>query len=461
MDISRCELSAVSSQRSAKGTRPQGVKRNVLQGRAERSIQESLLSGWAPPGKGKDLRTLTEGSIKGKTVVVGVAGGIAAYKAAELVRLLVKAGLTTRVAMTEHATRFVAPLTFASLSGNRVVWDMWAEDTAPMDHISWGQEADLIVVAPATANFLAKTAHGLGGDFLSTMILAATAPVLLCPSMNTRMYLNPAVQANLGLLKERGYVLMEPGEGELACGTEGPGRLPEPEDILEQALIMLSPQDLRDLRVLVTAGATAEALDPVRYLTNRSSGKMGYALARAARHRGAEVFLVSGPTSLKPPLGVTFRKVNTTEEMREAVFEYRDRADVIIKAAAVLDYRPCHRAEHKMKKEGDIPPIELERTPDILAELGSAKGDRRCVLVGFAAETRDLLANARAKLEKKNLDLIVANDVSRTDAGFETDTNLVKVLYRDGSMEELPLMTKQEVADHLLDRVRDLWEKWT
>ena len=239
--------------------------------------------------------------MKGKKIIVGVTGGIAAYKAAELVRLLVKAGAETRVAMTAHATEFVTPLTFEALSGHRVVWDMWSHETLPMDHISWGQEADLIIVAPATANFIGKMAHGMGDDFLSTMVIAATAKILICPSMNSRMLMNPVVQDNIRLLKERGFSVMEPAEGELACGTEGPGRLPEPEDIVEEAVILLSEQDLSGLRVLVTAGATVEPMDPVRYLTNRSSGKMGYALARAARMRGADVVLVSGPTNLPPP----------------------------------------------------------------------------------------------------------------------------------------------------------------
>lgn len=397
--------------------------------------------------------------MKGRKVIVGVTGGIAAYKAAELVRLLVKEGAVTRVAMTRHATKFVTPLTLETLSGNRVVADMWDPETRPLDHITWGQESDLIILAPATANFIGKMAHGIGDDFLSTVVIAATARVLVCPSMNTQMYLSQAVQENLRILRARGYTIMEPGSGELACHTEGPGRLPEPEDIVEEARRLLSRQDLSGLRILVTAGATLEPLDPVRYMSNRSSGKMGYALARAASMRGAKVTLVSGPTTLKPPRDVALSRVKTAEEMRRAVLAECQQYDVIIKAAAVLDWRPKETAAHKIKKGRGVQTLELVENPDILAELGCSRGNRRCILVGFAAETQDLIANAQEKLKKKNLDLIVVNDVSREDAGFEADTNAVKIVYRDGPMEELPLMPKQEVADQLLDRVKVLWEK--
>jgi phosphopantothenoylcysteine decarboxylase/phosphopantothenate--cysteine ligase len=397
--------------------------------------------------------------MKGRKVIVGVTGGIAAYKAAELVRLLVKEGAVTRVAMTRHATKFVTPLTLETLSGNRVVADMWDPETRPLDHITWGQESDLIILAPATANFIGKMAHGIGDDFLSTVVIAATARVLVCPSMNTQMYLSQAVQENLRILRARGYTIMEPGSGELACHTEGPGRLPEPEDIVEEARRLLSRQDLSGLRILVTAGATLEPLDPVRYMSNRSSGKMGYALARAASMRGAKVTLVSGPTTLKPPRDVALSRVKTAEEMRRAVLAECQQYDVIIKAAAVLDWRPKETAAHKIKKGRGVQTLELVENPDILAELGCSRGNRRCVLVGFAAETQDLVANAQEKLKKKNLDLIVVNDVSREDAGFEADTNAVKIVYRDGLMEELPLMPKQEVADQLLDRIKVLWEK--
>jgi phosphopantothenoylcysteine decarboxylase/phosphopantothenate--cysteine ligase len=276
--------------------------------------------------------------------------------------------------------------------------------------------------------------------------------------MNTQMFLNPAVQKNMRELRQRGFFFMEPSEGELACGTEGPGRLPEPADILEQARSLLSQQDLSGLKILVTAGPTVEPLDPVRYITNKSSGKMGYALAGAARRRGADVILVSGPTSLKPPADVNFCAVKTTEEMKRAVLDSSEQCDVIIKAAAVSDYRPRERAVQKMKKQNKTQSIELVRNPDILAELGEKRENSHCILVGFCAETEDLLANATGKLRQKNLDMIVANDVSREDAGFESDTNLVKVIYRDGEIEEFPLMPKEEVADQLLERIKELWE---
>jgi len=397
--------------------------------------------------------------MKGRKVIVGVTGGIAAYKAAELVRLLVKEGAVTKVAMTRHATKFITRLTLEALSGSRVVADMWDPETHPLDHITWGQESELIIIAPATANFIGKMAHGIGDDFLSTLVIAATARLLVCPSMNTQMYLSQAVQENLQILKARGCAILEPGSGELACRTEGPGRLPEPEDIVEEARMLLSKQDLSGLRILVTAGATLEPLDPVRYMSNRSTGKMGYALARAARRRGAKVSLVSGPTALKPPRDVALSRVKTAEEMRRTVLAECQQYDVIIKAAAVLDWRPKETAQHKIKKGRGVQTLELVENPDILAELGCSRGNNRCLLVGFAAETQNLIANAQEKLKKKNLDLIVVNDVSREDAGFEADTNAVKIVYRDGRMEELPLMTKEEVADQLLDRIKILWEK--
>ena len=397
--------------------------------------------------------------MKSKSVIVGVTGGIAAYKAAELVRLLVKEGVQTKVAMTQNATRFVSPLTFEALSGNKVISDMWDARTGAMDHIHWGQDADLVIVAPATADFIAKMAHGLGDDFLSAMVLAASARTLVCPAMNTQMFLNPATRANLEVLKGRGHAVMEPGEGGLACGTDGPGRLPEPEDILEEARRLLSLQDLAGLRFLVTAGPTIEPLDPVRYMTNRSSGRMGYAIARRARMRGGAVTLVSGPVNLGPPRGVAFERVDTAEEMRRVVLDRARGFDVIIKAAAVLDYRPKEKAAQKIKRKGEKQTLELIENPDILAELGSDGAAGRRLLVGFAAETEDLLAHAKEKLKKKNLDMIVANDVSRHDAGFEVDTNSVKVIYRDGRVEEWALMPKEAVANRLLDRIKEMWEK--
>lgn len=395
--------------------------------------------------------------IKNKNVIVGISGGIAAYKAAELVRHLVRAGARVKVVMTFNATRFITPLTLEALTGNRVVTDMFDVRTEAMDHVSWGQSADLIIIAPATANFIGKMANGICDDFLTTMVLAATAKILVCPAMNTQMFLNEAVQVNIKRLENRGYTIIPPSLGELACGTEGPGRLPEPEAILEKALHLITERDLTDMRVVVTAGPTMEPLDPVRYLTNRSSGKMGYALARAAAYRGAAVTLVSGPTHLAPPTAATFIPVKTTQEMRRAVLNLRENCDVIIKAAAVLDYRPRVTMDQKMKKKKGGLTLELVRTPDILAELGSAKGEGAIFLVGFAAETEDLLSNAKGKLQNKNLDMIVANDVSAEGSGFDTDTNRVNVVYRDGKVEDLPLMSKEVLADQLLDRIKRQW----
>jgi phosphopantothenoylcysteine decarboxylase/phosphopantothenate--cysteine ligase len=394
--------------------------------------------------------------MKGKKIIIGVTGGIAAYKAAELVRLMVKADVYTKVAMTQHATQFVTPISFEALSGNRVIWDMFGQEGGSMEHITWAQEADLMIIAPATANFIAKIAHGIGDDFLSTLVLATTAKILVCPSMNSQMFASLAVQHNLALLRERGFAVTEPGEGPLACGTEGPGRLPAPEEIMEAARNLLTDKDLSGLKILVTAGPTTEPLDPVRYITNRSSGKMGYALARAARLRGADVILVSGPTTLIPPPGVTFCDVKRADEMKDAVFKYRPGCHIIIKAAAVSDYRPRKSATQKIKKGPDTLSLDLVKNPDILAQLGSTKEESPCVLVGFAAETEGLFENAGAKLKAKNLDMIVANDVSRSDAGFEADTNKVKMIYRDGEVENAPLMTREEVADLVLDRAKGL-----
>ena len=396
--------------------------------------------------------------MKGKNIVVGISGGIAAYKAAELVRLLMKSEALTNVAMTTNAAQFVTPVTFEALSGNRVISDQFRDEGPLMEHITWGQEADLVIIAPATANIIGKIANGIGDDFLSTMLLATTAKILVCPSMNTQMYMNPAVQDNLKRLKERNITVMEPGEGQLACRTEGPGRLPEPADIVEQAEMLLSPQDLYGLKILLTAGATIEPIDPVRFITNRSTGKMGYALARAAKRRGASVTLISGPTALPSPYGVTFLGVKSAEEMKQAVFDNRSGCNIIIKAAAVADYRPREMAEQKIKKGTDTLTLELTKNPDILAELGATKKEFPCVLVGFAAETEELLSHAKAKLEAKNLDMIVANDVSRSDAGFEADTNIVKMIYRNGDIEDSRLMSKDDIADLILDRAKELSE---
>jgi len=396
--------------------------------------------------------------MKGKNIVVGVTGGIAAYKVAELVRLLVKEGVQVNVAMTRNATRFVTPLTFQALTGGPVIWDMFTQEGPEMEHISWAQNTDMVVVAPATANIIGKMACGIADDFLTTMLLASTVPVLLCPAMNVKMYENPVVQQNLIRLRERGVHIMEPQEGMLACKAEGKGRLGEATAILERIRSIIGPRDLESYRLLVTAGPTVEPLDPVRFISNRSSGRMGYALARAARQRGAQVILVSGPTPLTPPHGVEFHMIETAQEMREVVINKGPQCDVVIKAAAVSDYRPKLRAGQKLKKNTKTLTLELVRNPDILAELGKRKGkdSKRPILVGFAAETESLLANAREKLKNKNLDLIVANDVSRSDAGFQVDTNQVKLIFKEGQIKELPLMSKEEVAHRILDHVRDM-----
>lgn len=393
-------------------------------------------------------------TLTGKKIVLGVTGSIAVYKSAELVRHLKKAGATVKVVMTANATRFVTPLTFETLSGNRVVWDMFSLPGTSIDHVSLGQESDLIVVAPATANFLAKAAHGLGDDLLSTLILAAAARILICPAMDREMFSNPIVQGNIRSLRERGFVVMEAETGMLATGAVGPGRFPDPVSIMEEIRHLLSDQDLEGLKVLITAGPTIEYIDPVRVVTNRSTGKMGYALARAAWRRGAEVTLVTGPTYLDPPPGVQMIKVQTAEEMREAVLGNYGDKDVVIKAAAVSDYRPRRKAQEKRKKENGPIALQMIPTSDILAELGKNKGNMS--LVGFAAETTDHMANARDKMERKNLDLIVVNDVSREDRGFAADSNEVRMIDREGNEETVPLMSKDDVADRILDRIKAL-----
>ncbi|RLB12717.1 MAG: bifunctional phosphopantothenoylcysteine decarboxylase/phosphopantothenate--cysteine ligase CoaBC [Deltaproteobacteria bacterium] len=391
--------------------------------------------------------------MSGKKIVVGISGGIAVYKTAELVRLLVKEGFYVRVAMTRNATQFVSPLTFEVLSGNKVIHDMFKQERN-MEHILWAQDSDLIVIAPATANLIAKIAHGIADDFLTTMVLAATAGIIICPAMNTQMLMNPAVQDNLRILKERGLRIMEPGQGELACGAVGPGRLPEPEEIFEEIQDALAPNDLSGLRIMVTAGPTVEPIDPVRHITNRSSGKMGYAIAKMAKRRGASVILISGPVELQSPRGIKTFMVKTAEEMREKVLENYSDCDVVIKAAAVSDYRPAETSPQKIKKDKDQMILRLVKNPDILAELGRKKGQQ--ILVGFAAETDELVANARKKLEKKGLDMIVANDVSRKDAGFGTDTNVARLIYRDGRIEDTGFLQKEQLADLILERIRDM-----
>jgi phosphopantothenoylcysteine decarboxylase/phosphopantothenate--cysteine ligase len=392
--------------------------------------------------------------INGKKIVLGITGSIAVYKAAELVRDLKKAGADVHVAMTENATWFVSTLTFEILSGNRVIKDMFSQPGTSIDHVSLGQESDCIVIAPATANFIGKMAHGIGDDFLSTLMLAANVKTLICPAMNNVMFTNRVVQANISSLKVRGYTLMEPEEGTLATGTFGLGRFPDTSAIMEEIGYLLTDKDLQELKVLITAGPTIEYIDPVRIITNKSTGKMGYALARAARRRGAKVTLIAGPTHLEPPKGIHIIDVETAEEMRQAVMDQCKDKDVVIKAAAVSDYQPLNKAEEKEKKKQTRTVIEMKPTPDILEELGKDK--KGITLVGFAAETTDHIKNARDKIQKKNLDLIVMNDVSKDDRGFAAEENEVRMIDNKGNEEMVSLMSKDEVADRILDRIKVL-----
>jgi phosphopantothenoylcysteine decarboxylase/phosphopantothenate--cysteine ligase len=394
--------------------------------------------------------------LKGVRVLLGVTGGIAAYKAAELCRLLIKEGAEVRVVMTEASTKFVSPLTFETLSGHPVRVRLFPGNGGQMDHISWADWAQVMVVAPATANIIGKMANGIADDLLSTMILALNAPIVICPAMNVNMYENPAVQSNLDLLKKRGLRVMEPESGELACGWEGRGRLPDPTDILEEIKCALSPQDLSNEHVLVSAGPTREPIDPVRFISNHSSGKMGYALAAVARRRGAEVTLISGPTNLRKPRGVHFVGVETAAQMHKAVMNSVQRATVVIMAAAVCDFKPKEARMRKIKKEKVPLTIPLEKTQDILMDVSKEKGDR--LVVGFAAETEELIRNASEKLKRKNLDFIVANDITVPGGGFGSDENKVTILHKDGSEERFPLMSKEEVASVILDRVVE-WRK--
>jgi len=398
-------------------------------------------------------------SIKGKNILVGVCGGIAAYKVVELVRLLTKAEANVEVILTQNGARFVGPLTFEAITQNPTHISMFEGKKSPFEHITLGQGADLLVIAPATANIIAKIAHGMADDLLSTTVVAATCPVLLCPSMNVKMYENPIVQKNLGKLESLGYHILYPEAGFLACGAEGKGRLPEPVEIFKEIEDILTPKDLRGLRILITAGPTREYLDPVRFITNPSSGKMGYTIAWAAKKRGAEVILVSGPSYVTPPPKVKVFNVTSALEMREIALREAQNCHVVIKAAAVSDFRPKTFERHKIKKESGVSFIELVENPDILKELGELKRSKSMVLVGFAAETQDLVLNAKKKLISKNLDMIVANDISSDKTGFEVDTNQVKILYADGNIEETPLLSKEEIGHLILDRVRNLCER--
>ena len=395
--------------------------------------------------------------LSGKKIVLGVTGGIAAYKACDLVSRLKKRGAQVRVVLSSHACEFVPPLTFETLSGNPAYSDSF-DRKFEIEHVALAKWADLFIVAPATANCMGKFAAGIADDLLSTTYLAMRGPVLMAPAMNSAMYLHPATQENLRTLAGRGVHFVGPESGFLACGDADIGRMSEPEAIVEAAENVLNPlHDLEGLNILVTAGPTVERIDPVRYLTNRSSGKMGYAIAEAAAARGAKVTLISGPTHLKAPKHVELRRIESSAQLCEAVLECGASADVVIQAAAPADFRPKHVADQKIKKTGESMTIELEATTDIAAELGRRKREGQ-ILVAFAAETNDVLENANKKLLKKNADLIVANDVSRSDAGFGVDTNVITLITRN-SVCPLEKMTKRSAADAILGCVRELLGK--
>jgi phosphopantothenoylcysteine decarboxylase/phosphopantothenate--cysteine ligase len=390
-------------------------------------------------------------------VTVGVSGGVAAYKAAELVRALQRQALDVHVVMTEAAQQFVQPLTFASLTGHKVITSLWAGDSdesnlnSAIEHIDAAQTTDALIVAPATANVLAKFAHGIADDFLTTMYLATNAPVIVAPAMNVNMWNHPATQANLALLEERGVRIVSPDSGYLACGMIGSGRLAENDAIVQAVLgILTHRNDLAGETVLITAGGTREAIDPVRFLGNRSSGKMGYALAEAAAKRGAKVILVSAPTALRPPANAEIVSVVTTEEMRAAVLSRLDEATIVIKAAAVADYRPVIQAEQKLKRTGPLI-LEFEPTEDILAEVVQRRHDGM-LIIGFAAETENAIVHGRDKLLRKGADAIVLNDVSREGVGFDSDRNAATFLTRQTAID-LPEMSKRELADRILEEV--------
>jgi phosphopantothenoylcysteine decarboxylase/phosphopantothenate--cysteine ligase len=393
--------------------------------------------------------------LKKKKIVLGITGSIAAYKAAELTRALIKEGAQVKVVMTKSATEFITPLTMQTLSQNQVYLDTFVPaEKYDMAHIALADFADAFIIAPATGNIIGKIAAGVADDLLSTTIMAAGKPVLICPAMNNKMLANPIVQDNLSKLQEHGYFIMESAVGELACKTQGSGRLAEITDIIEEIKSLLTPKDFLNEKVLITAGPTQEPLDPVRFITNLSSGKMGYALATAARRRGAEVTLISGPTFLPPPKVEKIINVRTAREMHKAVMENYKKAKIIIKAAAVADYRPKEISGQKLKKTKESLTVEMKTNPDIIEEIGKNKEGR--IVVGFAMETQNLLANAREKLKKKNMDLIVANDVCKEGAGFQSDTNIVTIIDKKGKTETLKKMTKLEAADEILNRVKIL-----
>jgi len=399
--------------------------------------------------------------LKGKEIIVGITGGIAAYKTAELVRELTKKGANAHVVMTKHAMEFVTPLTFQTISGNPVIHEMFELfKGSKIGHIALSDIADQMVIVPATANIIGKIANGVADDFLTTMVMATTVPILFVPSMNTKMWESKMVQMNIEKLKEAGYDFLEPGVGDLACGTVGKGRLPTIDDIIEKMEDIFTVKDLVDERILVTAGPTAEFVDPVRCITNRSSGKMGYAIAKIARRRGAEVILITGQTHLPPPRNdIDVVEVITACEMRDAVMEHYKHCTIIIKAAAVADFKCSTENCNKIKKKGDdtIMILELTKNPDIIGELGMIKEHR--ILVGFAAETENILENASEKLKKKRLDLIIANDVGKSGIGFGSDNNEVTIVETSGRAKHVPIMAKEEIANIILDSVKKIMKK--
>ncbi|MEG0855063.1 MAG: bifunctional phosphopantothenoylcysteine decarboxylase/phosphopantothenate--cysteine ligase CoaBC [Terrisporobacter sp.] len=399
--------------------------------------------------------------LKNRTVVIGVSGGIAAYKACDVVSRLKKLNANVHVIMTKGATEFVTPLTFQSLSQNYVVSDMFEEPkTWDVEHISLAKKADVFLIAPATANIIGKIVNGICDDMLTTTVMATTGKVLIAPAMNTNMYKNPILQRNINTLKELGYNFVKPESGRLACGDIGEGKLASAEVIVDAVVELLSEKnkDLQGKSIMITAGPTVESIDPVRYLTNRSTGKMGYAIAKMAADRGADVTLVSGPTNIEVPSNIKkLVKIESAKDMYDAIIDNFDENQVIIKSAAVADYKPKSYSDKKIKKSNDNLAIELDRNKDIAYEIGKIKKDK--ILVGFAAETNDLIENAKGKVQKKNLDFIVANDLTEEGAGFGTDTNIVKIIDKEGNISKYPQMKKEEVADVILDKVKLLLEK--
>nr|WP_302417176.1 bifunctional phosphopantothenoylcysteine decarboxylase/phosphopantothenate--cysteine ligase CoaBC [uncultured Romboutsia sp.] len=395
--------------------------------------------------------------LKDKTVVIGVSGGIAVYKTLDVISRLRKLGVNVNVIMTKSATEFVTPLSFQSLSQNYVVCDMFEDPkTWDVEHISLAKRADVFLIAPATANVIGKIANGIADDMLTTTVMATKAKVLIAPAMNTNMYENPILQRNINTLKELGYNFVEPESGRLACGDTGKGKLASPETIVDEVVKLLSKdQDLKGKSIIVTAGPTVESIDPMRYITNRSTGKMGYSIAKEAIERGADVTLITGPTNLTPPQNLKkLVKIESAKDMYEAVLENLDENDVVIKSAAVADYKPKNYSNKKIKKSDDDLVIELDRNKDIAQEIGKIKNNK--ILVGFAAETNDLIENASLKIKKKNLDFIVANDLTKEGAGFGVDTNIVKIIDKEGNITEYPKMKKEEVANIILDKIKEL-----